>query len=109
MSDRPTDTGVKVRYVIAYHPPRTAVMVGLNDSRLFEAGWYRTIYDEQGREAFVSGPHKTADECLAVEPDATLPSAVACLREIALNGSYGARGMMLARDWLRKHGLQNTA
>jgi hypothetical protein len=56
---------VKVRYVIAWHPASSSWLANVNsEPRPFEAGWYRTVYDAEGREAYESGPHATAEECL---------------------------------------------
>lgn len=74
MSDRNTLTNQKrIRYIVAWLPRAdTCVIVGLSGSKVgLDEGWYRLKYDDDGREAYDSGPHESAEVALgAHEPPA---------------------------------------
>ena len=61
-------TNPKVRYIIAWHAAKDTPLVGLWGARPFCEGWYRTIYDDDGRAAFHGGPYPTAEEAMRL-PD----------------------------------------
>ena len=64
------------------------------------------LLDAVDRDDICLDDQHRAREALAgwqpLEPDATLTSAVACLREITKNE---VDTQYMARDWLREHGL----
>lgn len=60
---------MKVRYIVAHLDADQAVLLAsVSGGRVgLDAGWYRLVYDDRGRDAIQSGPHATAEEALAAD------------------------------------------
>lgn len=62
---------LKPRYIVAYADGSdwAVMLAGINGSQEMAVGWYRLIYDDEGREAFHGGPYETAESAMKLDKE----------------------------------------